>query len=393
VFPRGPIKGTGAIFPTKPGGAVTLTPEHVQTIDAARAANGLPPLHEVYPNLPLPRLVTLADGTTVWAQQLAFGGVRPVLVNSVKDASGRIVDGEVLLAAPDVDIAYARARDGHLLSDDEINLILRPAINRTYSEANFPSGQYDIVNHGAQFNGIRDAALRREFELDKPEYWIGPLHKFRADAQGYTETASFGATYRQLVDPSYVPDWLQARTAAMASQPHGRDLKGLPYEAWESGQPLPSGVVREMRADLAQPSLPPDAERLATGRVKIFPSDEPGNQANLRKQQQAGDILARAGYHVEHEPRIPGAAKNPDYLIEGKVFDCYAPVTSDPDAIWYTVKQKVSKGQADRTVLTLQGNPGVDLGALKSVFDNYPMLGLKELILITPEGGVAHLWP
>jgi hypothetical protein len=301
------------------------------------------------------------------------------------------VDGEILLAAPDVDLAYALARDGHLLSDDEINLILRPAINRAYSEANFPGVRYDIVNHGAQYNAIRDPAIRDAYHLDKPEYWDGPLHKFRADTAGYTETASFGATYRQLVDPDYVPDWAQARNATL---PESRwELQGLPYEAWESGRPLPHEVVLKMRADLAQPSLPPDAGRLATGRVKIFASDEPGNQANLRKQQQAGDHLAQAGYHVEHEPRIPGAAKHPDYLIEGKVFDCYAPVTTDPDAIWYTVKQKVSKGQADRIVLTLQGNPSVDLGALKRVFGNYPMLGLKELIVVTPEGGVVHLWP
>jgi hypothetical protein len=427
--------GKGAIFPTKPGGSVTLTPEHVQTIDAARAEKGLPPLHEAYPDLPIPRPVTLPDGTTVWAQQQVFGAVRPAIVNPVRDASGRIVDGQVLLAAPDVDIAYARGRDGHLLTDDEINLILRPAINRTYSEANFPGVQYDIVNHGAQFNGIGDEAIRNQFQLDKPEYWTGPLHKFRADAQGYIQTANFGATYRQHVDPDYMPGWLQAEIAGLESQgvslrPQGWqltaqqledqvwlrrfdpakwasidaeaaatlaesrwDLKGLAYEAWESGQPLPHEIVRAMRADLTRPSLPPDAERLATGRVKVLASDEPAKQANLRKQQQAGDLLAQGGYHVEHEPKLPGSAKNPDYLIDGNVFDCYAPATTDPNNIWYGVKEKVSEGQADRIVLTLQGNPSVDLGALSSVFRNYPMLGLKELILVTPEGGVAHLWP
>jgi hypothetical protein len=226
VFPRGPIQGTGAIFPTKPGGAVTLTPEHVRTIDASRAQQGLPPLHQAYPNLQLPRPVTLPDGTTVWAQQLAFGGVQPVVVNPVRDARGRILDGQILLAAPDVDIVYARAGDGHLLTDAEINSTLRPAINRTYSEANSPGGQYDIVNHGAQVNGIRNAAIREEFQLDKPEYWNGPVHKFRADARGYTETANFAATYRQLVDPGYMPGWVQARIAALETQGHGLERHG-----------------------------------------------------------------------------------------------------------------------------------------------------------------------
>jgi hypothetical protein len=189
--------GKGAIFPTKPGGSVTLTPEHVQTIDAARAEKGLPPLHEAYPDLPIPRPVTLPDGTTVWAQQQVFGAVRPAIVNPVRDASGRIVDGQVRLAAPDVDIAYARGRDGHLLTDDEINLILRPAINRTYSEANFPGVQYDIVNHGAQFNGIGDEAIRNQFQLDKPEYWTG-RPQVPCGCPGLHQTANF-APHRRVI--------------------------------------------------------------------------------------------------------------------------------------------------------------------------------------------------
>jgi hypothetical protein len=219
VFPRQPKRSTGAIFPTKPGGAfpwtegspaVTLGPDEVVSLNAARAARGLPPLHEAYPDLPLPRRVTPpGGGEPVWSQQLSLGGAKPVIFDPVRDASGRIVDGNVMMAVSDVDIVYARGVDSHLLTDAEIMgpSGLRAAINRAYADTMVPRTQYEIVNHGAHFNGLADPALVKAHGLDAPHYWNGPVHKFAADALGYVETTPFGETYRKLADPSYVPTW------------------------------------------------------------------------------------------------------------------------------------------------------------------------------------------
>jgi hypothetical protein len=231
VFPRQARPSTGAIFPTKPGGvfpwtegapAVTLGPEEVVSLDAARAAQGLPPLHEAYPDLPIPRQVTPpGGGERVWARQLMLGGAKPVIVNPVRDAAGRIVDGNVVMAVPDVDIVYARGADGHLLNDAEIMGPngLRAAINRAYGEANPPAAGYEIVNHGAHFNGLKDPELVKAHDLDAPKYWDGPVHTFAADALGYVRTAAFGETYRRLVDPTYVPTWRRGAPGSGRGRP------------------------------------------------------------------------------------------------------------------------------------------------------------------------------
>jgi hypothetical protein len=208
VFPDGYDAQTGAVFPTKPGGAVTLGPAEVMALDAARADAGLPPLHEAYPDLPIPRPVPGPNGELVWAQQLMFGGAKPVVVNTTYE-DGRLVDGDIVLVVSDVDIAYAIADDGHMLNDDEIKETLLPAINNAYSERNFPGQTYDIVNHGAHFNGIDDAEINERYGLDEEKYWYAEVYKFRADAGGFTESSELGQTYRDLVDADHTPAWLE----------------------------------------------------------------------------------------------------------------------------------------------------------------------------------------
>jgi hypothetical protein len=74
------------------------------------------------------------------------------------------------------------------------------------------------------------------------------------------------------------------------------------------------------------------------------------------------------------------------------VFEVYSPETVNTDAIWNEVKKKILEGQADRIIINLEGN-AADLGALRTVFANYPIRGLQELLLVVEGGGVAHLWP
>lgn len=216
-FPIEPRASTGAIFPSKPGGpgdsAVNLGPAEVVSLNEARAAAGLTPLQEAFPDLPIPRLVTIRpDGQEVWVRQQMLGGARVVVANPVRDAQGRVIDGDLVVAVSDVDLAYAVHADGHLLSDAEINAPggLREAINAAYGAA--LGVDYEIVNHGAHLNGLRDPRLVELYDLDAPRYWSGPVHTFAAGANGYTGTASLGDTYRRLVDPHYVPRWQRGGT-------------------------------------------------------------------------------------------------------------------------------------------------------------------------------------
>lgn len=124
-------------------------------------------------------------------------------------------------------------------------------------------------------------------------------------------------------------------------------------------------------------------------RTKIEGSAE--KQRSLERENESADIMAKAGYDVEQNPTVPGP-KEPDYRIEGQVFDNYAPKTGNPKAIAAKIHEKVSGGQADRIVLNLSDSP-VGAGALSDRLQRWPIRGLKEVVVIDGDGNIVHLYP
>ncbi|ROO52697.1 hypothetical protein EDC02_7637 [Micromonospora sp. Llam0] len=85
--------------------------------------------------------------------------------------------------------------------------------------------------------------------------------------------------------------------------------------------------------------------------------------------------------------------KDPDYLIEGHVFDCYSPKPErSVRGVWTGVQEKVIDGQTQRVVLNLQDWRG-DLDALHQQFNNWPINGLKEMVAISPAGTTIQIVP
>ncbi len=85
--------------------------------------------------------------------------------------------------------------------------------------------------------------------------------------------------------------------------------------------------------------------------------------------------------------------KDPDYLIEGYVFDCYAPDETKPvRGVWTEVSTKVQRGQSQRVVLNLRDWRG-DLGALQKQFDDWPVAGLKEVAAVTSASAIVQIVP
>jgi Contact-dependent growth inhibition CdiA C-terminal domain len=120
-------------------------------------------------------------------------------------------------------------------------------------------------------------------------------------------------------------------------------------------------------------------------RTEISPGANPQNQIELRLENTSADILANRGYLVEQNPIVLGL-KNPDFSIEGQIFDQYSPRTSNPDSIRKNIsRDKVKPGQARRIILNLD-NPAmqgtVDLDRLRSVFSRRPVDDLEEIIVI-----------
>ncbi|SFF06605.1 hypothetical protein SAMN05421541_105534 [Actinoplanes philippinensis] len=114
--------------------------------------------------------------------------------------------------------------------------------------------------------------------------------------------------------------------------------------------------------------------------------------------------MADKGYSVHQQPTKPEVAgareatgdtgdplKDPDYLVEGRVFDCYAPKgDKSPYGIWSVAKEKIVELQTQRVVLNLKDWNG-DIKDLQQQFTDWPINDLKEVKAILPSGEIVQI--
>ncbi|MFG3421228.1 hypothetical protein [Micromonospora sp. NPDC048063] len=129
-----------------------------------------------------------------------------------------------------------------------------------------------------------------------------------------------------------------------------------------------------------------------------------GGRRPLELENECADQVADRGYRVHQNPTRQEIAearlstgdsgnpdKDPDYLIEGHVFDCYSPTPDKPvRGVWSEVHAKIDKEQTQRVVLNLQDWRG-DLSALRNQFDTWPVDKLKELVAVTRGGAIVQI--
>lgn len=120
------------------------------------------------------------------------------------------------------------------------------------------------------------------------------------------------------------------------------------------------------------------------------------NDRALRRENESADALSRHGYDVEQNPKPRWNGKEPDYKIEGRYFDNYAPNTKDIDNVRDEISKKVRDRktgflQADRIVLDLQDSPH-SLADVQAVLGRKPIRGLREVIVIE-DGVPRQLFP
>jgi hypothetical protein len=151
-----------------------------------------------------------------------------------------------------------------------------------------------------------------------------------------------------------------------------------------------------------QPGGLPDGHPTGIGR-----DEDARVRRSLERENDVAVLLADRGFRVKQNPTpseveqarqatgdTGNPESNPDYLVEGRVFDCYAPdATKAPRGIWSEVHNKVVlKRQTQRVVVDLQGWRG-DMAALRQQFGDWPIERLKEVRFIGPEGTVGRLFP
>jgi filamentous hemagglutinin len=117
---------------------------------------------------------------------------------------------------------------------------------------------------------------------------------------------------------------------------------------------------------------------LSGRRARISERDDPETRRGLYRENESADVLFAAGHSVEQKPIIEGL-KDPDYRIDGEVFDNYAPKTDRLRNIRGVIKEKIENNQARNIILNLH-----DTSATVMEIDNY--------LLLYPVDGLDKLW-
>lgn len=150
----------------------------------------------------------------------------------------------------------------------------------------------------------------------------------------------------------------------------------------------------ENNTKLTEPSHSYDDSAKPKGtKTKINDKMDEATRTSLEMENKAAETIAKNGYDIEQNPIVNNSSRNPDYKIEGKIFDCYSPDTNTTVRnIWSTVEDKViTKSQTRRIVLNLDRWTG-NINDLTTQFENYAIDDLVE-ILIVRNGDVFRFYP
>ena len=142
-----------------------------------------------------------------------------------------------------------------------------------------------------------------------------------------------------------------------------------------------------------RPSRPPDKTALPKGAPKrLSPREKDrANEKALIGENSSAVTIRRNGYDIEQLREIKGRRANPDYMIEGSIFECYTPQAGTPVRNIHDVIAGKVPRQAERMVLNMDNveNPDSLIAALKAFLIEHPIPDLKE-VLIVRGGRVSH---
>jgi Possible hemagglutinin (DUF637)/Contact-dependent growth inhibition CdiA C-terminal domain len=130
---------------------------------------------------------------------------------------------------------------------------------------------------------------------------------------------------------------------------------------------------------------------LSGPRTTIPPLSDAITTRSLILKNQSADILVSKGFKVEQNPNVSGA-KNPDYRIEGVVYDNYAPSTASARNAASEIGRKVVREQANNVVVNLTDS-SITPVALQTQLTQYPIAGLNQVIIIDKAGTVIFFRP
>ena len=145
------------------------------------------------------------------------------------------------------------------------------------------------------------------------------------------------------------------------------------------------------------PSQPPNILTTPSGtKTKVNYNDpDLDNIRSLIRENEAAETLAQAGYKIQQNPKVSGT-KNPDYLIENKIFDCYSPREgTSVRNIASSITRKIDSGQTNRIILNLDDwhGGGGDIDEIIKQLNEWSIPGLKEVKVINHYHEIIDIYP
>jgi hypothetical protein len=177
--------------------------------------------------------------------------------------------------------------------------------------------------------------------------------------------------------PERIEQWLETYPA---------EVLGLPNHTGSPAAEDPTGnIISTPIPDEAGPNI---VEARPGEPTPINSNDDDATRRAIQRENESAQILVSRGFDVVQNPVVSGPM-NPDYLINGEVYDHYAPSTDSPLNIWSEVQGKVERGQTNNVVISLRDSD-VQEEALRRQFEEWPIEGLREVIIIRRDGTVGR---
>ena len=123
--------------------------------------------------------------------------------------------------------------------------------------------------------------------------------------------------------------------------------------------------------------------------TKTPPQMTKENIRSLNRENESAQILSKSGFNVEQNPIVAGI-KDPDYRINGEVFDNYAPKSGNVRNIHSEVKRKVTSGQTTNVVINISDTT-VSVPAIQQQLTKWPIMGLDKVIVVDKSGNAIRI--
>ena len=222
---------------------------------------------------------------------------------------------------------------------------------------------------------------------------FGPAAGEAVAAETAAETAAAKAEADRIA--AYKAKQNSPEAQAQKAAAEARKAKGAEKARLKAQQKAEADAARRqvpVEPSRTKPSRTPNPEARPSGsRTKIKGDKE--TQQSLRRENEAADHAAKAGYDIEQNPTVPGS-KNPDYRLEGKVFDGYSPQGDNLNTIRETMTKKVTSGQTRRLLLNLDDAPTISAENIATLSQQVKASAPElEEVLVWKNGQFHHVYP